>query len=97
MSNPIEIKKSEMENYVIEWEFYENYAFLSVKVVRVFKKKGEITRRKYKNMITSPGIDLTQPDAEQKSQLRQAKQAINEVAKAMKAAMKSMPKKKVEF
>ena len=97
MNDAIEIKKSEVENYVVEWDSHKNYLYLAVKVVRVFRKNGEITRRKYKNMVTSPGIDLALPASLQKRQLKEVVKTMNDLIKAIKTALKDPPKKKVEF
>lgn len=97
MSDPVKIRKSEIEKYVIEWNSHRNYQYLALKVVRVFNRKGGITREKYKNMIATPGIDITLPPALQKKQLRLSKATWMQIHKAMMAAFNDMPKKKVEF
>jgi len=97
MNDPIEIKKNRMEVYVIEWNSHMNYQYLTLKIVRLFQKKGVATRKKYKNMITLPGIDQTLPDTLQLGQLHKAVKKWDEIDKAVRTALQSMPKKQVEF
>lgn len=97
MNDPIEIKKSEMEVYVIEWNSHMNYLYLTLKVVRLFRKKGGFIKKKYKNMITLPGIDQTLPSTLQQGQLRESRRAWSEIKKTIDAALQNMPKEKVEF
>ena len=95
--DPIEVKKSEIESYIIEWDCHNNWLYLTVKVVRLFRKRGEITKKKYKNMVAFRGVDQTLPEPLQQSQLKESKRTWQEVKKAVDKAFQNMPKKKVEF
>lgn len=86
-----------MEHYVVEWNSHQNRLYVAVKVVRVFRKKGGLVEKKYKNMITTRSIDQTLPAALQKRQQRDALRTWAEIDKAVRTALKDIPKKKIEF
>lgn len=97
MNDSIEIKKSELERYVVEWNYHHNRLYVAIKVVRIFHKKGSLDRKKYKNMITLPSIDQTLPATLQQGELRDVKRVWGEIKKAVDGALKEMPKRKLEF
>ncbi len=94
----MKIKKSQLEYYEITWDRWENKTYLCVKVVRILRnKKGKTNKTKYKNMITLPSIDLTNPAKTQLQQHKLARSTWNELKKVVDQVLKKIPKGKVEF
>ena len=97
MIDPIKIKKSKVEFYLVGWDSHEKWLYVAIKVIRIFHKKGGVTQEKFKNMINTASIDQTLPAPLQEKQRREALRQWKEVNKAVVATLKEMPKKKVEF